>query len=148
MFSWSRVGTWIVAFVAGAVYGVAGTIAHAYTLAWFPLGLILALIGSGALLAAVRLLTSDRWAALGTGLGLMVATLVFSGAGPGGSVVVPQTSLGVVWTISVPLLVALVVAWPEHLPRMTTTAQDEGEDTDAATPARTAGEASAADRSA
>ncbi len=148
MFSWSRVGTWVVAFVVGAVYGVAGTIAHAYTLAWFPLGLILAIIGSGALLAAVRLLTSDRWAALGTGLGLMVATLVFSGAGPGGSVVVPQTSLGVVWTIAVPLLVALVVAWPEHLPRMTMTAQVEGEDADAATPAPMAGEASAPDRSA
>lgn len=147
-FSWSRVGTWIVAFVVGAVYGVAGTIAHAYTLAWFPLGLLLALIGSAALLAAVRLLTSDRWAALGTGLGLMVATLVFSGAGPGGSVVVPQTSLGVVWTIAVPLLVAVVVAWPERLPRMTTAAADATDAPDAETGARTAGGASAPERSA
>lgn len=113
----ARIGTWIVALVVGLVYGVAGTIAHAYTLAWFPLGLILALVGSAALLLAVRLLTSDRWATLATGLGMLVATLVFSGSGPGGSVVVPQNGLAVVWTISVPIIVALVVAWPENIRR-------------------------------
>ena len=90
----SRVATWVVAFLVGAVYGLAGTIAHAYTLGWFPLGLVLAIIGSAALLAAVRLLTADRWAALATGLGMILATLVFSGRGPGGSVIVPQTELG------------------------------------------------------
>ena len=84
-------GTWIVAFARRAVYGLAGTIAHAYTLGWFPLGLVLAIIGCAALLAAVRLLTGDRWATLATGLGMMIATLVFSGRGPGGSVIVPQT---------------------------------------------------------
>ncbi|MEZ3159714.1 DUF6113 family protein [Microbacterium sp. BWT-B31] len=116
--SWSRIGTWVVAFIVGAVYGVAGTVAHAFTLGWFPLGLVLALIGTAALLLAVRLLTRDRWATLAIGLGLMLATLVFSGAGPGGSVIVPQSILGVVWTIAVPLLVAVAVAWPDRLPRM------------------------------
>ncbi|WP_251450329.1 histidinol dehydrogenase [Microbacterium sp. Marseille-Q6648] len=114
-FSWARSGTWVVALLVGVVYGVAGTIAHAYALAWFPLGLILAVVGSGALLLAVRLLTADRWAALGTGLGMMTATLVFSGRGPGGSIVVPQTLLGTVWTIALPLMVAIVVAWPDRV---------------------------------
>ncbi|GAA5197504.1 DUF6113 family protein [Microbacterium jejuense] len=122
-FSWSRFGTWVVAFVVGAVYGVAGTIAQAYELGWFPLGLVLALIGVIALLVAVRLLTGDRWAALATGLGVMVATLVFSGAGPGGSVVVPQAPAGefnpgILWTIIVPLAATVVIAWPDTLPRM------------------------------
>lgn len=109
-----RIATWVVAFIVGAVYGLAGTIAHAYTIGWFPLGLVLAIIGSAALLASVRLLTADRWAALATGLGMILATLVFSGRGPGGSVIVPQTELAIAWTISVPVLVAIVVAWPNR----------------------------------
>ncbi|MHC3000420.1 DUF6113 family protein [Microbacterium sp. HJ5] len=111
----ARVGTWVVAFVVGAVYGLAGTIAHAYEIGWFPLGLILAIVGCAALLAAVRLLTADRWAALATGLGMMTATLIFSGKGPGGSVIVPDTGLGTVWTLSLPILVAIVVAWPDRI---------------------------------
>ena len=59
------------------------------------------IIGSAALLVAVRLLTSDRWAALATGLGMMIATLVFSGRGPGGSVIVPaERTRRSVWTIA------------------------------------------------
>ncbi|MCR2762232.1 DUF6113 family protein [Microbacterium sp. zg.B48] len=110
-----RIATWVVAVVVGAVYGLAGTIAHAYRLGWFPLGLVLAIIGSAALLAAVRLLTSDRWAGLAAGAGMIAATLVFSGRGPGGSVIVPQTDLAVIWSIAVPILVAVAVAWPSRL---------------------------------
>lgn len=111
----ARLGTWIVALLVGAVYGLAGTIAHAYELGWFPLGLVLALVGCAALLVAVRLLTADRWAALATGLGMMTSTLAFSGKGPGGSVIVPEGPLGTVWTIALPVIVAIVVAWPENL---------------------------------
>ena len=109
----ARAGTWLVAFLVGAVYGLAGTIAHSYELGWFPLGLVLAIVSCGALLAAVRLLTGDRWAALGTGLGMMATTLVFSQKGPGGSVIVPDTPLGSVWTLALPIVVAIVVAWPD-----------------------------------
>lgn len=109
----ARLGTWFVALLVGAVYGLAGTIAHAYEAGWFPLGLVLALLGCTALLVAVRMLTSDRWAALATGLGMMLSTLVFSGKGPGGSVIVPEGALGTVWTIALPVVVAFVVAWPE-----------------------------------
>ena len=109
-----RLATLLVAFFVGAVYGLAGTIAHAYRLGWFPLGLVLAIVGSAALLTAVRLLTADRWAALASGIGMIIATLVFSGTGPGGSVIVEQTELAIVWTVSVPILVVLVVAWPSR----------------------------------
>lgn len=114
--TWSRLGTWLVAFVVGGVYGLAGTIAHAYTWGWFPLGLVLGLIGCAALLASVRLLTSDRWTALACGLGMIASALVFSGRGPGGSVIVPETSLAIVWTVAVPVLAAAVVVWPEPRP--------------------------------
>lgn len=111
----SRVVTWVIALVVGALYGLAGTIAHAYVIAWLPLGLLLGIVGCGALLASVRLLTGDRWSALATGMGMMIATLVFSGRGPGGSVIVPQTGLAMVWTIAVPILVAVAVAWPDRV---------------------------------
>ena len=110
---WPRIATWVVALVVGAVYGVACTIAHAYALGPVPVGLVLAIVGVAALLAAVRLLTADRWAALAAGAGTMAATLLFSGSGPGGSVVVPSGTLGVVWTIAVPVVVAVVIAWPD-----------------------------------
>lgn len=125
--SLSRTATWLVAFLVGAVYGLAGTIAHSYRLGWFPLGLVLAIIGSAALLAAVRLLTGDRWAALATGIGMIVATLVFSGKGPGGSVIVAQTDLAVIWTVAVPVLVVLAVAWPNGLRRVGADAAPAGE---------------------
>jgi len=123
----------VVAFIVGAVYGVAGTVAQAYELGWFPLGLVLAVIGVVALLVAVRLLTGDRWAALAAGLGVMVATLVFSGAGPGGSIVVPQApegefNPGILRTIIVPLAATIVIAWPESLPRMAAASSDAPRD--------------------
>jgi hypothetical protein len=123
----SRVATWVVAFLVGAVYGLAGTIAHAYSLGWFPVGLVLAIIGSAALLVSVRLLTADRWAALATGLGMILATLVFSGRGPGGSVIVPQTELALAWTIAVPVMVGIVVAWPNRLRPVEADAGPQGE---------------------
>ena len=113
----TRVGTWIVALIVGGVYGVAGTIGQAAAWGWFPVGLVVAVVGAGAIVLAVRLLTRDRWSALATGLGIMIATLVFSGRGPGGSVIVPQPaegtlSAGIVWTIAVPIITAVIVAWP------------------------------------
>ncbi|HWI30221.1 MAG TPA: histidinol dehydrogenase [Microbacterium sp.] len=115
----SRAGTWLLAFIVGGVYSLAGTIAHAYRLGWFPLGLVLAVIGSLALLVAVRALTADRWATLATGIGMLTTLTVISGRGPGGSVIVPQEGYGVAWTISLALCVLVVVAWPDlsQIPR-------------------------------
>ncbi len=116
-----RAATWLVAFAVGAVFGIAGTIGQAAVwdlpFATLPVGIVVALVGVAALLLAVRSLTADRWAALATGLGVMIVTLVFSGRGPGGSIVVPapgagEVSTGVIWTLVVPILVAVVVAWP------------------------------------
>ncbi|WP_141939023.1 histidinol dehydrogenase [Microbacterium sp. SLBN-154] len=111
----ARILTWIVAVVIGGAYGLAGTIAHPFTLWVLPVGLVLAIIGSTALLIAIRLLSADRWTTLAAGLGMLAATVIFSGEGPGGSVIVPQTSFGIVWTFSVPLVVAVVVAWPDRI---------------------------------
>jgi drug/metabolite transporter (DMT)-like permease len=112
-----RIGSWAVAAVIGFVYGVAGVIGQAAHLGSVPVGLIVALIGLAALLLAIRLLTEERGAVFAAGMGALIATLVFSGRGPGGSVVVPaapdgELSTGVIWTIAAPLVAAVIVAWP------------------------------------
>lgn len=134
----ARVGTWIVAAVIGIVYGVAGTVGQAATWGVFPLGLVIAIIGIAALLLAIRLLTADRWSALACGMGAMIATLVFSGKGPGGSIVVPapaegEISTGIIWTIAVPVVAAVIVGWPSFARADTEPAASDA-DSDAATP--------------
>ncbi|GAA3915738.1 DUF6113 family protein [Microbacterium invictum] len=116
-FSWARVATWVVAAAIGFVYGIAGTIGQSARWGWFPVGLIVAIIGVAALVLAVRLLTADRWAALATGAGIALSTVLFSGTGPGGSVVVPappegELSTGVIWMFAAPIVAGLIVAWP------------------------------------
>lgn len=112
-----RLATWIVAFGVGALYGAAGTVSHAYRIAGIPVGLILSMIASAAVILAVRLLIGDRWSALATGAGAMLVTLVLSGPGAGGSVIVPESVLGIVWTLWLPIVTIVAVAWPEHVGR-------------------------------
>lgn len=114
----ARTLTWVISLLIGAVYGAAGTIAQAYRLGVVPVGLILSLIGVGAMFIAMRGMTGDRWTALAGGVGALATTVMFSGTGPGGSVVVPATpagevNLGLVWGIGLVLVATLVVAWPD-----------------------------------
>ena len=114
----SRIASWAIALVVGAVYGVAGSFAHASFLGPIPVGLVLGVAGAGALLLALRLLTGDRWAALAGGLGMMAVTYLFSLPGAGGSILftVQHEMLALVWMAAPPIMTALVVAWP-HLAR-------------------------------
>ena len=116
--SWpARVVSWLLALAAGAVFGVAGTITHPFTVGWAPVGLIVSGLGCLGLMLAVRLLIEHRAAVLACGVGMIAALLVFSGRGPGGSVVVPQAAegefpFGVAWTLLLTVIVLIVVAWP------------------------------------
>ncbi|MGF2948561.1 histidinol dehydrogenase [Microbacterium alcoholitolerans] len=105
--------SWLAAALVGAIYGIAATIAHSFTLGVVPVGLIVGAIGCAALLVALRALTGDRWAALAAGLGMMVLILVISQRGPGGSIIVPNTPLGNIWMYVASGIVLLVVAWPD-----------------------------------
>ncbi len=104
--------SWIVAALVGGVYGVAGTIAHSVMWGPVPIGIIVAAIACAAILVAVRSLTHDRGAAVAAGLGMIGMLVLISGVGPGGSVVVPNSLSGQIWTYVVAGLVLLVVAWP------------------------------------
>lgn len=108
----SRVLSWVAAALVGGVYGVAGTIGHSVMWGPIPIGLIVASVACAAILIAVRALTHDRGAAVAAGLGMIAMVVVISGAGPGGSVVVPDSLTGRIWTYVVAGIVLLVVAWP------------------------------------
>lgn len=111
----NRILAWAIALVVGLVYGAAGSAAHAATWLGLPVGLLLAVVGAGAMVLAVRLLIGDRWAALATGLGMMLATWVLSQPSPGGSVLFTQAHeiAALVWMAAVPVWTALVVAFPD-----------------------------------
>jgi LmbE family N-acetylglucosaminyl deacetylase len=111
-----RVVTTLVALLAGALFAVLGTTAHQTTLSVgtvnLPIGLVLALIASGTLLVGLRLVVHDRLVVLAAAIGLLVTVFVLSLRSTGGSVLIPQGTLGLVWTIVPALIAALVIAWP------------------------------------
>ncbi len=120
-----RIVTWLAAAAVGAFYGVAGTVAH--SVMWggempvfsdgVPIGLIVSIITCAALLIAIRALTHDRFVALAAGLGMLGALLLFSGAGPGGSVLVADSVYAWTWIWSVLVIATAVVVWPSPRPR-------------------------------
>lgn len=108
----SRILTWIMAFVLGAVFGAAGTIGYASMVAELPIGFVVGIVGCAAILLAIRTITEDRIAAAAGGAGVLGALMLFSGVGPGGSVVVPNSLLGMVWSLSITAIVVVIVVWP------------------------------------
>lgn len=108
----SRVLSWVAAALVGGVYGVAGTIAHSVMWGPIPIGIIVAAIACAAILIAVRALTHDRGAAVAAGVGMIGMLVLISGVGPGGSIVVPASLSGQIWTYLVAGIVLLVIAWP------------------------------------
>lgn len=113
MRTWTiRIVSWLAAALVGAVYGVAGTIAHSLSWGPLPVGLVVGAVACGALLIAVRALTHDRAATLATALGMLGMLLVISGPGPGGSVVVPATASGQIWVYLVAGLALATIVWP------------------------------------
>ncbi|TAM68431.1 MAG: hypothetical protein EPN48_10465 [Microbacteriaceae bacterium] len=101
---------------AGAIFGFIGTVAHqsSATLAGIavPWGLIVALVGSGCLLAGIRLVTTGRIPTLMVALGLLVAITVLSFKSAGGSVLIPDNIAGKIWVIAPVVIAAIAIAWP------------------------------------
>ncbi len=112
----SRGVTAAITFVLGAVYGTVGTVTHTLTFSLFgvpvPHGLVLGLIGLLALLVGLRLVVSERLPAVTAGVAAVAMVVLFSFQSPGGSVLITQGILGMIWLFGVPLIVAAVLAWP------------------------------------
>lgn len=114
---WSRIGTLVVAFVVGAIYGAVATVGHRQTLrigdVSLPWGLVAALVGVAALLVGIRLVAGGRSAAAAAAVGIVGMVALLTLPGPGGSVIVVGDVVGTIWSIGPALISVLVVAWPK-----------------------------------
>jgi hypothetical protein len=112
----ARIGTLVVAFLVGALYGTLGTVGHRQV--WtigdvaIPWGLVAALLGVASLLVAFRIF-SGRLVAAVVGLGTIVTVGVLTLAGPGGSVLVVGDLTGTIWSLGPALVTVFIVAWPQ-----------------------------------
>jgi hypothetical protein len=112
-----RIGTILVAFAIGAVYGAIATIGHRATLrigdVAIPWGLVAALVGVTALILGIRLVVPGRGTAAAAAAGVVIVVALLTLPGPGTSVLVVGDLTGTIWSIAPALIAVLVVAWPE-----------------------------------
>ncbi|QPZ40213.1 hypothetical protein HCR76_06180 [Paramicrobacterium chengjingii] len=112
----SRIVTAVITLVLGAVYGTVGTVAHTLSVKPLgipiPYGLVLGLIGTLALLIGLRLVITERLPSVAAGVGLVGTVALFSFSSPGGSILISQGLPGLIWLFGVPLIAAVVLAWP------------------------------------
>lgn len=115
-----RVLTGFLALVLGVAFGVLGTIAHQATIrvgagpgaVALPIGLVLSLTGITALLAGLRLVVGDRLIVFVSVIGLLGTIFLLSLRSAGGSVLVPESLAGTIWSIGPTLVATVVLAWP------------------------------------
>ena len=123
----ARIVNLILLFIAGAILGAVGTIAHqsTATLAGVPVpwGIIIALLAYTCLLIGLRLLNPGRAQALAAAFGTIAMTFLFSLRGIGGSVLIPDNLLGKIWVVAPIVIAAIVIAWP-RLPRRESVSQN------------------------
>ncbi len=123
----SRVIGIVLAFLVGLAYGAIGTVAHAWAPSVLgvalPVGLVLGVLGVAMLLVGLRIVLGDRLAASAAALGVILMIGILLLESTGGSVLIPQSVSGLVWTIAPGLIAVLVVAWPK-LPERARTRDD------------------------
>jgi len=112
----ARIINLVLLFIAGAILGAVGAIAHqsTVTVAGIPVpwGITVALLAYTCLLIGLRLLNKGRAQALAAALGTIVMTFLFSLKGTGGSVLIPDDLLGKIWVVAPIVIAAIVIAWP------------------------------------
>ncbi len=106
----------VVVFFVGATFGLLGTAAHQATCVVggveAPGGAILGIAGIATLFVGLRVEFRHRIVPLSAAIGVVVTVGVFSLKSPGGSILVPNNTAGVVWSIAPAVLAALVVCAP------------------------------------
>lgn len=108
-----RVIAGALAFLMGVALGGIGTVNHQWGYpAGFPIGTIAALILVAALVTGLRLVFATRVVPFWASVGILVALVVLTLGGPGGSVLVPANGAGYGWSYGAAAIIALVLAWP------------------------------------
>ncbi|GAA4266983.1 PIG-L family deacetylase [Frondihabitans peucedani] len=110
-----RIVTSVLALLAGGLFGAIGTIAHQDTVGSFPLGIVLALAMTAALLVGLRWLFDSRLIALMAAIGLTAVVALLS-LPHSGSVLIAGTPTGYAWIFGPVVAAVLVLAWP-RMPR-------------------------------
>ena len=98
--------------VVGAVVGLLGSFAHAVVLARLPVGLVCALLLSGATFVAAGLAVRSRTGAAAAVLGWLLPVLLLSAPRPEGDLVVAGNASGYAWLLGGTVVAGLCVAWP------------------------------------
>ncbi len=106
----------------GLLFGVLGTIVHQISVSVFgvfdlPVGLIVALPALALLLVGLRMSAPTRFAALAAAIGSICMVALLALPSPGGSVLIPDSALGLAWLIGSTLVAVVVLAWPRIKPR-------------------------------
>ncbi|WP_344757336.1 DUF6113 family protein [Leifsonella bigeumensis] len=106
----------LLAAALGAVVGFIATVNHQLAADVFgqqvPAGIVISLLACAALLVGGRLYFGTRIVAACAAAGLLAVVTLLSGAGPGGSVLVPANPAGWTWTIGTAVIAVVVIAWP------------------------------------
>ena len=87
----------VIALLAGLLVGVVGSLEHRWEPGPVPLGLLLGLVGTFAVVVAGGVLVGRRSGAAAALLGWLAATVVLSMSGPGSDVVLPADGSGYAW---------------------------------------------------
>lgn len=106
-----RVALAVPAALAGAVAGLLGSFLHPLTVARLPVGLLLALALTAAVVVTAGLLLG-RPGSAAAALGWLAVVLVLASQRPEGDLVVPASGLGYTWLLGGTVLALGCVALP------------------------------------
>ncbi|HRN28115.1 MAG TPA: PIG-L family deacetylase [Terrimesophilobacter sp.] len=101
--------------LAGALIGALGTLTHQLGSEAgdaIGIGVVLALLLVILALSGLRLITRTRTLAATAGIALVAVVAAMASYSPGGSVIVPANSAGIVWAYGVPIVAAIIIGWP------------------------------------
>jgi len=112
----SRIATCLIALALGVFAGIIFTASHQASIEIagvpVPWGIIAAIVLTSALLTGLRLVFGTRIVPGFTAAGLLLTAGILALPSPGGSILVPDSIAGYVWSLSPAIIAAIVLGVP------------------------------------
>lgn len=102
----------VLSLALGIVFGIAGTAVHAYFIGPIPVGLIVALIASAALMLSLRLLLEKRWCSVVSFVGMIAIIYIMAQASVNGSVLITNNFESFAWIYGVAIIGLVIQTFP------------------------------------